>query len=225
VITQVLQTGNTKTAYRKEMSDDEAYYRFTYAAFNQYIDIVKTEKMKEENRIYRRKNLNKTTFLLNDTFKFAFYVQLKRDELEDKFNNVIIMGKEQSPFQLEIEKLPFDKDNVQTIPDLFKNHPIIAEHKRVWLLSNLFTADNNELKKDTDFICADSVPFKCFTKAINHAQRTQKWSFSKPNKTVEYSLYKQGGILYTEKKSELKAKVFDSASEWKNIGYNYFKTI
>jgi len=216
IITPVLQTGNTKWAYRKEMSDDEAYYRFNYASFNQFIDIPKTGKMKEEKRTYRKKTLNPSTYLLGDTFKFAFYVQLQSEELEDKYKNVIIMGKEQSPFQIEIEKLT-------DVPFLF-NPPQLST-QRVWLLSNLFSEDSSNLKTNTDFICADSVPFRCFTKEINHDQRARKWSFSKPNKTVEYSLYKQGGILYTEKISELKEKVFDSALEWQNIGYNYFKTI
>jgi hypothetical protein len=213
VISQVLQTGNTKTSYRKEMSDDEAYYRFNYASINQHENI---NEKKEEKRFYRKKDLDTVTFILNDTFKFAFYAQLQSEELENKFNNVIIMGKEQSPFQIEIEKLT-------DIPLLF--NPTQLSTQRVWLLSNLFSEDSFNLEANTNFICADSVPFRCFTKAINHDQRAKKWSFLKPTKTVEYSLYKHGGILYTEKIAELKAKVFDSASEWQAIGYNYFKTI
>jgi hypothetical protein len=162
--------------------------------------------------------------MLNDTFKFAFYVQLKSDELEDKFNNVIIMGKEQSPFIMEIEKIPL-KNGKQSIPVIFESLPVNSDHKRVWILSNLYTDDSSRLKTNTNFICAESIPFKCFTKAINHSQRSKTWSFSKPNKTVEYSLYKQGGIIYTDKISELTATVFDAAGEWKKIGYNYFKTI
>lgn len=217
VISQVLQTGNTKTSYRKEMSDDEAYYRFNYASINQHKNI---KEKKEEKRFYRKKNLDTRTFILNDTFKFAFYAQLKNEELEDKYNNVIIMGKEQGPFQMQIEKLPDGEK-----PLLFKNHSVNEGDKRLWLLSNLFLMDSSSLKAQSNFICADETPFRCFTKAINHDQRAKIWSFSKPNKMLKYSLYKQGGIIYSDEISELKKNVFDSATEWNNIGYNYFKTI
>lgn len=221
VISQVLQTGNTKTAYRKEMSDDEAYYRFNHASFVQHSDI---KEEKEEKRTYKRKNVNTPSFILNDIYKFSFYAELQNEELEDQYSNVIIMGKEQSPFQMDIAKLPFI-ENVQEIPILFQKPEINAINKRVWLLSNLFSEESNELKANTNFICTESAPFRCFTKSVHHDQRAKKWSFSKPNKTTEYSLYKQGGILYSDKISELKDSVFDKAPEWQKIGYNYFKTI
>ncbi len=217
VISQVLQTGNTKTAYRKEMSDDEAYYRFNYASFNQHVDIRVKNKIKEEKRTYRKKSLTESNFMLNNSFQFAFYVKLKSEELEDNYNNVIIMGKEQSPFQLHIEKLPTGE-----IPVLFQNNSINSTDNRVWLLSGLFVATSNDLKMHSNFICADKTPFRCFTKAINHSLREKKWAYNLPIKTMEYSLYAQGGIVYADDIPKLENEF---NSEWQTIGYNYFKTI
>lgn len=211
VITDVLLTGNTKTAYRKHLSDDEAYFRFNHQEFVEHILI---KEIPTERRKYRRKNLN-NQYALENEYKFSFYVELTEDELADGYKDVILIGKEQSPFQMEVKKL-------QDQPNLFASNGQNATGNRIWLLSDLFVKDSTQLKAKSSFICADALSSGSFTKPNDISNN--KWSYHKPE-INSYSLYAKGGIIYSEKISELNTEVFGAATDWQNIGYNYFKTI
>lgn len=215
VITDVLITGNTKTAYRKHLSDDEAYFRFNHQEFVEHTLI---KEKPTERRKYRRKDLN-NLFALENEYRFSFYVELSEDGLDNGLDNgykdVILMGKEQSPFEIEVRKL-------EEQPNLFSSNVQNVTGNRIWLLSDLFVEDSTLLRQNSNFICADALSSGSFTKPIDISKN--KWSYHKPEINF-YSLYAKGGVVYSDKISELNTKVFDVAPEWQNIGYNYFKTI
>lgn len=211
MITDVLFTGNTKTAYRKHLSDDEAYFRFNHQEFVEHTLI---KEKPAEKRKYRRKNLN-NQFVLENEYKFSFYAELTKEELDDGYKDVILMGKEQSPFEMEVKKH-------EGQPNLFTSNGQNATGNRIWLLSDLFVDDSTLLKQKSNFICADALASGSFTKPIDVIKG--KWSYHKPE-INSYSLYAKGGIIYSDEISELSKAVFDAATEWQSIGYNYFKTI
>lgn len=199
-----LRSGNTKIAYRDELSEDNAYYRFQYARFKQTEEIVKDKP-------FNKRKICKSagSLLLKDNYQFAFYADLTDESLEDGYDGYILMGKEQSVFKLTIQKM-------DTKPLLFQS---LKSGKRLWLLSPLKPESEQSFQQKIQFACADNVVLRSFTKGIDENKSTERWNFNLPQKSGGTNMYQRGGILYMNDQSSIKA------DNWSKIGYNYFATI
>jgi len=168
---------------------------------------------------YSERPLN-DRFELAEDWSFSFYIQLSDSTtLSTDSPRIVLMGKEQSVFQISITD---NKDHIDTtwLDPIGTSGPI----SKIILLSDAYIPENQLLEKSL-LVNGETVRFRSFSRDIsalgNKEDKTNFARLSFSEKSDCYHLLKRGSVIFTKDALEI-AKVLISQTNWRNIGYNYF---
>jgi len=142
---------------------------------------------------------------LKEGFAFSFYVEVAHDvELEDA---IITMGKERSPFKMEVKdanEIPFQKADIQ-------------QGSKIVLLSDANVP--NEIYDHCDAIISDTISFRNFGRKVS---KTDNYA-ARPKTSSRLNLLKRGSILQISKSANIDSvKKLLQNDNFRTIGYNFY---
>ena len=136
---------------------------------------------------------------------FSFYVEVADDVTLQ--NAIITMGKERSPFKMEVQDV--DKTPFQDID--------IQQDSKILLLSD--TRVFNEIYDYCSAIISDTISFRNFGRKVS---KTDNYA-ARPSTSSRLNLLKRGSILHISKDADInKVKTLLKDDNFRKIGYNYY---
>lgn len=144
---------------------------------------------KKENSLFK-----KTSYLLNDNFKFAFYLESEY-ELQ---NSIITLGADRSSFKLELKE---------------ENSTLNYEDKKGYLTLLSDSYITLSLKDNCDFAITSEISYQSL-RNIKHSTKNNKFE-----KSTKIFLYEKGSVIINPKQA-----LIDNLNNknLQQIGYNIF---
>lgn len=150
------------------------------------------------------RNLDKKTVDLS----FGFYATFKQPQMFDKVPSVVL-GIDQSVFSLsaKIEISSFARNQTS------------SEAKKLVLVSDAYIPDYAALQAQCDFILGDSIPFRYMTPVKSNNYFTEK-----RRSLQQFNLLARGTVIYPKDIAKV-IELIQSPTAFRQVGYNYFKTL
>lgn len=202
-------------------------YGFWNETTNSYHDYKSVFNLKETEQIGIYKKTSRTTneelgddegffkhkySRLQSDFSFSFYVLLAEANLLS--NSKVILGKEQSVFQMTVEESDYD----------FKN-PVCESENQILLLSDSLVS--SEIYDYCKGAISKTIPFRNLQFKISDS--TEKYDDDPKKKELsKYNLLEKGTILYIKDdavSAEAVYELLNKEEAFQSIGYNYYKIL
>ena len=167
-------------------------------------------------------------YKLNTGNSFAFLADIN-DETLDKNPSYVSLGADKSPFKISFEPLSDNNTDIELQISTKLNFSL-SEKLKIVLLSDTYIS---ELKQnDYDFAISNTITFRFLHTEVKKGTRYYSSDPLKKNRNLishsdKFNLFERGSVFFFNNEKQLDdfALKLKAETNFRQIGYNYFKTI